>query len=112
MTATNCGISLNTGIPVSLLYQTTNPATNALTGSPNTPVNIPAGGLQTFLVAFTSQAPFGPVDAALENATQRLNGRSRAKCRQYQRDRCSRFYQRIKAEPQVKPPPIASVSTR
>jgi hypothetical protein len=37
----------------SLTYQTTDPATNALTGTPNTPAQIPAGGLQTFLLSFT-----------------------------------------------------------
>jgi len=65
VTATNCSISPITGIPATFVYQTTNPATNALTGSPNTPVNIPAGGLQTFLLAFTSRAPFGPMDVEL-----------------------------------------------
>jgi hypothetical protein len=64
-TATNCSISPNTEIPAAFTYQTTNPATNALTGSPNTPVNIPAGQLQTFLLAFASQAPFGPTDVEL-----------------------------------------------
>ncbi len=34
-------------------YQTTDPATNALTGTPNTPVTIPGnGGIATFLLAF------------------------------------------------------------
>jgi len=50
----NCQIILPT--PTSRLlqlnYQTTNPATNALTGTINTPAPIAANGLQTFLVSF------------------------------------------------------------
>jgi sugar lactone lactonase YvrE len=37
-------------------YQTTDPATNALTGSPNQPVTIPAKGWQTFLLSFERTA--------------------------------------------------------
>src|SRR5262249_32889797 len=51
--ATNVGISLQTNIPASFTFQTTDPQTNALTGSPNTPVNIPAHGSQSFLIAIT-----------------------------------------------------------
>jgi hypothetical protein len=40
------------------LFQTTDPATNLPTGSPNTPVNIPAGQFQTFVFAFTPTAAF------------------------------------------------------
>src|SRR5207237_452322 len=47
------------------LYQTTDPATNALTGSPNAPATIPPSGRQTFLVAFTPTAAFGPADVLL-----------------------------------------------
>ena len=60
ITATSCGISLATAIPVTFSFQTTNPATNALTGIPNTPVNIPAGAAQSFVVAFTPTQAFGP----------------------------------------------------
>jgi hypothetical protein len=58
--ATGCAIVPVTSVPASFLYQTTNPATNALTGSPNTPVAIAAGGSQSFLIAFTPNAPFVP----------------------------------------------------
>lgn len=34
----------------SLIYQTTDPATNLPTRAPNTPVNIPAGGSQSFVI--------------------------------------------------------------
>ena len=42
-TAISCSIALLSSMPVSFVYQTTNPATNQVTGSPNTPVDIPAG---------------------------------------------------------------------
>jgi hypothetical protein len=38
------------------MFQTTDSATNQLTGSPNARVSIPAGGSQSFLVAFTANA--------------------------------------------------------
>ena len=44
VTATSCGISLLTAIPATFSFQTTNPLTNQVTGSPNTPVDIPPGG--------------------------------------------------------------------
>jgi hypothetical protein len=39
-------------------YQTTDAATNNLTGAANTPVTIPAGGAQSFLLAFQSGTAF------------------------------------------------------
>lgn len=41
-------------------FQTTDPATNHLTGTPNTPVTIAAGGSQTFAVALTSGVTINP----------------------------------------------------
>lgn len=62
---TNCGIGLASAIPASFLFQTTDPTTNALTGTVNTRVTIPAnGGFQTFVIALTPNAPFGPTDVA------------------------------------------------
>src|SRR5215475_14415846 len=58
--ALSVGISLQTNIPASFRYQTTDPQTNALTGSPNTPVAIPAHGSQSFLIAITPTAPIPP----------------------------------------------------
>jgi hypothetical protein len=65
VTATSVSIAPATSVPASFSYQTTDPATNALMGSPNTPVDIGPGRLQTFLVAFTPIAPFAPIDVAL-----------------------------------------------
>jgi hypothetical protein len=63
--ATNCFIEPITSVPADFLYQTTDPATNALTGTRDTPVSIAAGALQTFVFAFTPTAPFGPTDIQL-----------------------------------------------
>ena len=64
-TATGCSINPDTAVPATFLYQTTDPATNALTGTPNTPADIAEGATQTFLFAFTSTAPFSLVDVVL-----------------------------------------------
>ena len=64
-TATSCGITLLTNIPVIGFFQTTNPLTNQLTGTANTPVDIPAGAAQSFVVAFTPTQAFAPTDAQM-----------------------------------------------
>ena len=64
-TATSCGITLLTNIPVIGFFQTTNPLTNQLTGTPNTPVDIPAGAAQSFVIAFTPTQAFAPTDAQM-----------------------------------------------
>jgi len=53
-----CGIDLPASAPagLSIGFQTTDPSTNALTGTPNQSVAIPANGLQTFLLSFQSSA--------------------------------------------------------
>ncbi len=60
-----CAIVPVSSVPASFVYQTTNPATNALTGSPNTPASIAAGGPQSFVIAFTANAPFVPTTVML-----------------------------------------------
>jgi virginiamycin B lyase len=67
MTATNCAVQPSplANLPGPFVYQTTNPATNALTGTANTPVNIPAGQAQSFVLAFTPTLPFAPIDVPL-----------------------------------------------
>ena len=61
-TATACGIALPAGLPADFLFQTTDPATNALSGTPDTPVDIAAGAAQSFVFAITPTAPFSPTD--------------------------------------------------
>ena len=63
---TAIGVRIAPAAPIAseFLYQTTDPATNALTGTPNTPINIPALGRQTFLIAFTPRAAFDPTNVA------------------------------------------------
>jgi hypothetical protein len=62
VTATSCGISLITAIPATFSFQTTNPLTNQLIGSPNTPVNIPPGAGQSFVFALRRNSPIAPTD--------------------------------------------------
>jgi hypothetical protein len=62
--ASACTIAPATSIPASFLFQTTNPSTNAVTGSPNTPVNISAGQPQSFVIAFAPTAAFPPTNVA------------------------------------------------
>jgi hypothetical protein len=61
-TATSCSIAPASTLPVNFTYQTTNPQTNAVTGTPNTPVNIAAGGQQSFVIALMPTAPIPPTD--------------------------------------------------
>ena len=63
--ATGCGIAPVTPVPADFMFQTTDPATNELSGSPNARVSIPAGGAQSFLIAFTATAPMISTDVVL-----------------------------------------------
>ena len=64
---TNCEIAQQSGPNAQLAYtfQTTDPATNQITGTANAPVSIPGGGVQTFVFAFTPAAAFAPIDVQL-----------------------------------------------
>jgi hypothetical protein len=62
VTATSCGISLITAIPATFSFQTTNPLTNQIMGSPNTPVNLPPGAAQSFVFALRPNSPIAPTD--------------------------------------------------
>ncbi len=59
-----CQVSIAPGlaVPAGFFYQRTDPATNQPVGPINTPVNIPRGSAQTFVIGFTPTAPFGPLD--------------------------------------------------
>ena len=61
-TAPGCSIALATGQPVTFHYQTTDPKTNAVTGKIDTPVDIPAGAAQSFVIALTPTAAIAPTD--------------------------------------------------
>ena len=56
--ANNCGLRLGGASGAQFSYQTTDPATNAVTGTPNTPVTLPAGVGQTFVFTVTSATDF------------------------------------------------------
>jgi hypothetical protein len=60
-----CALAPLTSLPAGFLFQTTNPANNAPIGAANTPVDIPAGGLQTYMFAFTPTAPIAPTEVTL-----------------------------------------------
>jgi len=60
--AAACSIAPLTSVPASFVYQTTDPATNQITGLPNAPTNIGAGAAQSFVLAVTPTAPISPTD--------------------------------------------------
>ncbi len=63
-----CAPSLATNVPASLAFQTTDPNTNQLTGTPNTPVDIPAGATRTFVITLTPSAPISRMDVSFNFA--------------------------------------------
>jgi hypothetical protein len=65
-TATGCSIIPVTSLPAEFLYQTTDPLTNALTGTPNTPATIAPEGSQSFVIAFTPTVAFSPTEVELQ----------------------------------------------
>jgi hypothetical protein len=60
-----CGLMPSTLTPATFSYQTTDPLTNQLTGSPNTPVSIPAGGSQSYVFGYNALSAMQPTDVAL-----------------------------------------------
>lgn len=69
--AEGCTIAPTTGVDASFFFQTTDAATNALTGVLNEPVDIPAGGSQSFLIGLTPNSDFAatPVEFAFTCST-------------------------------------------
>jgi hypothetical protein len=57
-----CAPALATILPVTFSYQTTDPASNQVIGSPNTPISVGAGAIQSFVIALTPTAPIAPTD--------------------------------------------------
>src|SRR5215468_8389590 len=68
VTARGVRIALRTTLPAWFAFRTTDSATNAATGSPNTPVDILAGQAQTFVIAITPTAAFPPTVVELDVA--------------------------------------------
>ena len=62
--ATECRIALATNIPATLTYQTTDPATNTVTGTANRPIDIAANTSRSFVIAITPTAPILPTEVA------------------------------------------------
>lgn len=58
----NCRIGLDSLIAATLDYQTTNPGTNAPTGTINTPVDIEPSQFQTFVLTLTPSDVIAPTD--------------------------------------------------
>jgi hypothetical protein len=63
-TATGCRLA-PPNLPATFTFQTTKPATNELTGTPNAPVDIAAGTAQTFVFALIPTMAIAPTDVAL-----------------------------------------------
>jgi len=64
-TAIACAPTLVTSLPATFTYQTTDPATNQVTGAPNTPVNITTSAAQSYVFAVTPSAPVVVTDVQL-----------------------------------------------
>ena len=77
-TARSCSIAPLSGLPGFFVYQTTDPATNALTGAVNTPVNIAGNNAsQSFVIALTPSAAFAPTNALFSFACANVMARLR-----------------------------------
>jgi len=63
--------------PIAFTYQTTDPNTNALTGTPNTPATIAANGFQTFVFSMLPTGPFAPADCG-STSRARVSDRCRS----------------------------------
>jgi len=64
--AEGCSIAPSTAVDASFFYQTTDPLSNALTGTPDTPVDIPAGGSQSFVIGMTPNSDFAATDVTFD----------------------------------------------
>jgi hypothetical protein len=64
-TTPGCSLALTNGLPADFHYQATNPATNQVTGSPDTPIDIAAGKAQSFVFSLTPSDVVSPTNAPL-----------------------------------------------
>ena len=63
--ARNCSIVPETALPLDFSFQPTDPATNALIGTPNQPMSLDPGAAQTFLVSMHPTVAFDTVEMRL-----------------------------------------------
>jgi hypothetical protein len=63
--ATACKIAPFSSVAASFHYQTTDPNTNQITGTVDTPVDITSGGFQSFVIAFIPTQALAPTDAQM-----------------------------------------------
>jgi hypothetical protein len=64
-TVAGCRPTPPADLSVTFTFQTTDPATNQLIGTPNAPIDILAGTAQSFVLALTPTAAFAPSEALL-----------------------------------------------
>jgi hypothetical protein len=62
---TGCKLAPGSGLRATFSYQATNPQTNQVSGAPNAPFDIPAGGSRSFVFSLTPVAPVAATDVAL-----------------------------------------------
>ena len=63
--AVGCAPALTTALTGTFSFQTTDPATNQVTGTPDTPIDIAPGGRQSFVFAVTPTGPIAPTELVL-----------------------------------------------
>lgn len=66
--APGCSIAPASTLPLTFHYQTTNPQTNQVSGTADTPVNIAAGQSQSFVIGLTPTAAISPTNLAFNFA--------------------------------------------
>jgi hypothetical protein len=66
--ALSCSIAFANNVLATFFYQTTDPATNQVTGLANAPVNIPAGAAQSFVIAITPVTSIAPTELQFDFA--------------------------------------------
>jgi len=64
--ATGCGMAPAAQMPGTFMYQATDPHTNHMVGMPNEPMDMPMGGSQTLMFAFTPTPPMDPTDMVID----------------------------------------------
>ncbi len=69
-TATACRVAPHGFFPGSFSYQTTDPATNRVSGNANTPADIAGGASQSFILTLTPSSPLAPSDIAFDMSCQ------------------------------------------